>query len=169
MLAAAYHERTGDIAFIKRIWRSIERSLEWIDRYGDLDGDGFVEYARCHPKGLVNQGWKDSHDAVFHADGTLATPPIALCEIQAYVYAAFQGARRSRLRSVGRRRAADLAAKAERLAARSTRHSGTRIIGMYVLALDGAKRPCLVRASNAGHALLAGIAPRPRARGSLAR
>ena len=88
MLAAAYYERTGDYFFIDTIWPKIERALQWIDTYGDVDGDGFVEYCRRSPKGLVQQGWKDSKDSVFHADGTLADAPIALCEVQGYVYAA---------------------------------------------------------------------------------
>src|SRR6266567_6925712 len=62
--------------------------LRWIDEYGDCDGDGFVEYKQRSSKGLVQQGWKDSHDSVFHADGRMAEPPIALCEVQGYVYAA---------------------------------------------------------------------------------
>jgi Glycosyl transferases group 1 len=97
ILAAAYHERTGDVAFIESIWPNIESALRWIDRYGDVDGDGFVEYARHSPKGLVQQGWKDSRNSVFHVDGTMADGPIALCEVQGYVYAA-------------KRRAAELAA-----------------------------------------------------------
>jgi glycogen debranching enzyme len=85
MLAGAYYERTGDLALIRAIWPNIERALEWIDKYGDADGDGFVEYARRSRHGLVQQGWKDSYDSVFHRDGTLADPPIALCEVQGYV------------------------------------------------------------------------------------
>ena len=69
-----------------------KRRSTWIDRYGDRDGDGFVEYYRESENGLANQGWKDSHDSIFHADGRLATGPIALCEVQAYVYAAKEGA-----------------------------------------------------------------------------
>src|SRR5205085_12201784 len=88
MLAGAYYKRTGDRAFIDSIWPHVERALEWIDRYGDSDGDGFVEYSRKSKHGLVHQGWKDSQDSVFHSDGTLAEAPIALCEVQSYVYAA---------------------------------------------------------------------------------
>ena len=88
MLAGAYHKRTSDRAFLESIWPNIERALEWIDRYGDSDGDGFVEYARKAKHGLIHQGWKDSHDAIFHRDGTFAEGPIALCEVQGYVYAA---------------------------------------------------------------------------------
>ncbi len=88
MLAGAYYERTGDQAFITQIWPNIELALQWIDRAGDLDGDGFVEYSRRSKDGLIHQGWKDSQDAVFHADGRAAEGPIALCEVQGYVFAA---------------------------------------------------------------------------------
>src|SRR6184192_2386308 len=72
MLAGAYYKRTGDLTFIQSIWPNIELALAWIDRYGDPDGDGFVEYCRSSPTGLVQQGWKDSQDSVFHSDGTMA-------------------------------------------------------------------------------------------------
>lgn len=88
VLAGAYYERTGDLVFIQSIWPHVERALAWIDQYGDVDGDGLVEYVRHSQRGLVHQGWKDSQDAVFHEDGTLAEGPIALCEVQGYVYAA---------------------------------------------------------------------------------
>jgi len=87
-LAGQYLRRTGDIQFISRLWSNIRRALEWIDCYGDIDKDGFVEYQRNTAKGLVNQGWKDSDNAVFHRDGRSAEGPIALCEVQAYVYSA---------------------------------------------------------------------------------
>ena len=92
MLAAAYYERTGDLEFINSIWSNLQRALDWMDRYGDVDGDGFLEYARHSGTGLIQQGWKDSHDSVFHEDGTLAEAPIALCEVQGYAYAARKGA-----------------------------------------------------------------------------
>ena len=88
MLAGAHFDRTGDRQFLRRMWPHVERALEWIDKYGDVDGDGFVEYARHSHEGLVQQGWKDSNDSVFHDDGRIAEPPIALCEVQGYVYAA---------------------------------------------------------------------------------
>src|SRR6185312_13030633 len=88
LLAARYYARTGDRATVERLWPHIERALHWIDTYGDRDGDGYVEYARRNDKGLLNQGWKDSTDSIFHADGRLADGPIALCEVQAYVYGA---------------------------------------------------------------------------------
>jgi glycogen debranching enzyme len=88
LLAAAYFKRTGDRELIVRIWSNIERALHWIDHYGDRDGDGFVEYGRLTPHGLLQQGWKDSQDSIFHADRSIAKGPIALCEVQGYVYAA---------------------------------------------------------------------------------
>ena len=94
VLADAYFQRTADRELIENLWPNIRLALEWIDRYGDADGDGFVEYAAHSNKGLVQQGWKDSKDSVFHADGKLAEPPIALCEVQGY--AAERGVRSCR-------------------------------------------------------------------------
>jgi glycogen debranching enzyme len=114
VLAAAHYRRSGDLEFVKQLWPHVERALRWIDDYGDQDNDGFIEYYRATPSGLVNQGWKDSHDSVFHADGRLADGPIALCEVQAYVYAAKRGAAelaaalRRRQRAVGLLREARL-------------------------------------------------------------
>ena len=92
MLAAAYFARTGDLALIRSLWPHIEAALEWMTRYGDLDGDGFIEYRRKSADGLENQGWKDSSDAIFREDGALADAPIALVEVQAYAFAAYGGA-----------------------------------------------------------------------------
>ena len=160
MLAGAYCERTGDRAFLARLWPHVERALDWIDDYGDRDGDGFVEYARHSPTGLVQQGWKDSHDSVFHADGTLAEPPIALCEVQAYVYDARVRAARAgrRARATRTRARRSCGGSAEQLRRAFEERSGASDIGTYALALDGHKRPCRVRTSNAGHCLFGGIA-----------
>jgi glycogen debranching enzyme len=164
MLAGCYFERTGDLATIRVLWPHIVMALDWIDRYGDVDQDGFVEYARQSSEGLVNQGWKDSHDSIFHADGTAAAGPIALCEVQAYVYAAKRGAA-AIAQALGQRNlAAALDHAAETLRARFEAAFWCDELGTYALALDGAKRPCRVRSSNAGHALLAGIASAERAR-----
>ncbi|MGH8309582.1 MAG: amylo-alpha-1,6-glucosidase, partial [Steroidobacteraceae bacterium] len=158
MLAGAYYRRTADAAFIETIWPNVQAALAWIDRYGDVDRDGFVEYYRRSPNGLVQQGWKDSNDSVFHADGRLAEPPIALCEVQAYVY----GARLEGAELAGMLGHYDTA-RALRDAARELREKFQTSfwcdeIGVYALALDGDKRPCRVRSSNAGHCLLTGIA-----------
>ncbi len=164
MLAGAYWRRTADLPFLESIWASLRRALDWIDSYGDTDGDGFVEYHRRSHKGLVQQGWKDSQDSVFHADGRLAEGPIALCEVQGYVYAAKRGAA-GIARAMGREREAeDLLHQAEVLRERFEEAFWVDEIGMYALALDGAKQPCSVRTSNAGHCLFTGIAGGERAR-----
>src|ERR1700751_2011182 len=90
-LAGAYLQRTGNIRLIKELWPNLKLALRWIDTYGDCDGDGFVESRQRSSKGLVQQGWKDSHDSIFHADGRMAEAPIALCEVQGYVYSAKRG------------------------------------------------------------------------------
>ena len=88
LLVGAYYERTGDLPFFRHIWSNVKAALNWIDNFGDVDRDGFVEYARHAESGLLQQGWKDSQDSVFHANGQIARGPIAFCEVQAYVYAA---------------------------------------------------------------------------------
>ena len=163
MLAGEYLERTNDLETVSRLWPHIEAALNWIERYGDRDGDGFVEYERRTSQGLANQGWKDSHDAIFHADGRLAEGPIALVEVQAYVYAAWRAAERIAARLKDTKRALALNEKSEALRSRFDERFFDPSLGTYILALDGAKNACRVRASNAGHALFAGIAFRERA------
>jgi glycogen debranching enzyme len=158
LLAAAYYERTADIEFIKSIWPNIEAALDWIDNFGDIDRDGFVEYARHTESGLLQQGWKDSQDSVFHSDGSLAQGPIALCEVQSYVYAA-----KSRIAAVARdlgchAKADTLCVQAEELRKKFETAFWSDQLSMFVLALDGDKRQCSVRSSNAGHCLFSGIA-----------
>ena len=158
MLAGAYYRRTADISFIESIWPNVKAALEWMDRYGDADGDGFVEYHRRSANGLVQQGWKDSHDSVFHADGQLAEGPIALCEVQGYVYAArLAGAELATV--LGHHDiACTQADEARSLRERFQRRFWCAEMGVYALALDGEKHPCRVRASNTGHCLYTGIA-----------
>ncbi|HEY5225839.1 MAG TPA: amylo-alpha-1,6-glucosidase, partial [Methylovirgula sp.] len=163
MLAGAYLERTGDKAFVANLWPHILAALDWIDNYGDRDGDGFVEYFRRTDEGLANQGWKDSRDSIFHADGTLASGPIALVEVQAYVYAAKRAVGVIAHKLGDETRAARLAEEAEALRLRFDQAFWDESLGSYVLALDGNKQPCRVRTSNAGHALFAGIALPERA------
>jgi glycogen debranching enzyme len=163
MLAGLYLERTGDLETISGLWPQIEFALTWIDGPGDPDGDGFVEYDRQTDQGLANQGWKDSHDAVFHANGRLAKGPIALAEVQGYVFMAKRLAARA-ARRLGRTVLADaLDSQAMTLAARFDDAYWMPAFGTYALALDGDKRPCAVQTSNAGQVLLTGIAPRERA------
>ncbi len=163
VLAAAYFQRTADVEFMRGLWPHILAALEWIDRYGDRDGDGFVEYARQTDHGLVQQGWKDSSDSVFYSDGSLANGPIALCEVQSYVYAAKRGIA-AVARSIGQELLAEkLLGQAEELRGKFEAQFWCDELGMYVLALDGKKQPCRVRSSNAGHCLFSGIASDARA------
>jgi glycogen debranching enzyme len=163
-LAGAWLDRTGEVETLRPLWPHIDAALNWIETFGDRDGDGFLEYSRMTANGLANQGWKDSYDSVSHADGSLAEGPVALCEVQAYAYAAFlAGASIARALGLAPDRAATLEAKAAALRARFEASFWCPELGTYALALDHAKRPCRVRASNAGHALLGGIAAPDRA------
>ncbi|HEY0845083.1 MAG TPA: amylo-alpha-1,6-glucosidase [Noviherbaspirillum sp.] len=157
-LAGAYYERTGDLEFIRSIWDNILRALHWIDHFGDRDGDGFVEYARYSETGLAQQGWKDSHDSVFHRDGQLADAPIALCEVQGYVYEAKLRAAQLAALLGDQLLAASLTEEAAKLKKHFNEAFWCEEIGTFALALDGAKRQCAVPSSNAGHTLWSGIA-----------
>jgi glycogen debranching enzyme len=163
MLAGLYTEHTGDIETLRGLWPNVEAALGWIDGPGDLDRDGFVEYSRTSESGLANQGWKDSYDAIFHADGSIAQGPIALCEVQGYVYAAKRLAA-SAARRLGKHALGDaLDAQATKLAERFEAAFWCEDLGTYALALDGQKQPCRVHTSNAGQVLFSGIAAPERA------
>ncbi len=164
MLAGMYFERTGDIETIKSIWPNIRAALRWIDEYGDADGDGFVEYARESDNGLSNQGWKDSYDSIFHADGALAEGPIALCEVQGYVFAAKTHAARIAGHLGDGALETKLNAQAQTLQKNFDAAFWCEDLGAFALALDGRKQPCRVRTSNSGHALFAAIATSERAK-----
>ncbi len=161
LLAGLYLDRTGDIETIRALWPNLQAALAWIDGAGDPDADGFVEYARMTERGLANQGWKDSFDSIFHADGSAAEGPIALCEVQAYVFAAKQAAARI-ARALGED-GDGFARAAEALRQCFEDLFWMDDLGCYALALDGRKQPCRVLSSNAGHALFAGIAAPERA------
>jgi len=163
LLAGRYAQTTGDIETLRSLWPAIDRALEWIDGPGDPDQDGFVEYHRATDRGLGNQGWKDSHDAIFHADGRLAEGPIALSEVQGYVYAAKKLASWCAKKLGLTERARLLAEQADRLAERFEDAFWCEDLGTYALALDGEKRPCRVWTSNAGQVLFSGIARQERA------
>ena len=154
---------TGDDALLDRLWPNALAALAWIDDYGDLDGDGFVEYRRRSRLGLLNQGWKDSGDAIRHVDGSIAEPPIALAEVQGYVFAA----RRAMAHLARHRGEAELAARldaaADTLRTRFEAAFWLDDIGFYAMALDGRKRPVASIGSNAGQALWTGIIPPARA------
>jgi glycogen debranching enzyme len=157
LLAAAYYKRTGDLELVSRISPSIERALNWIDQYGDRDEDGFVEYGRSSRYGLSQQGWKDSQDSVFHSDGTLAEGPIALCEVQGYVYAAKREIA-DLFEDLGKQeKAASLRKEAALLKDRFHEAFWCEKMSSYAIALDGEKRRCEVRSSNAGQILFTGL------------
>jgi glycogen debranching enzyme len=163
VLAGRYWKRTGDDGLIRELWPNIEAALRWMDEFGDRDGDGFIEYHRAAESGLVNQGWKDSGDSIFHADGELCHGPIALVEVQAYAYEAKTVAAEM-AQSLGEMdRAEVLRAAAARLKRNFEAAFWSDDIGCYALALDGEKRPCLVVSSNAGQVLQSGIAEAIRA------
>lgn len=164
MLAGAYLDRTDDRAFLHSIWPNVLAALEWMDTYGDLDHDGYVEYQSRSSQGLIQQGWKDSHDAVFYSDGRIAEPPIALCEVQGYAYAAKRaGARLARafgLPDLAERLDAEAAALKEKFNV----DFWDEELGTFALALDGSKKKCSVKTSNPGHCLFSGIASEANAK-----
>jgi len=163
-LAGEYLARTGNLEFVRTIWPNVKRALKWMEAYGDRDKDGFIEYEKTSDQGLIQQGWKDSHDSIFYADGRIAEPPIALCEVQAYAFAAKRAAA-TLAHAMGED---DLGARleAESLALQGEfeRAFWNDQLGTYALALDGKKRQCAVAASNAGHALFCEVPSAERAR-----
>ena len=164
LLAGEYWQRTADAATIRRLWPNICAALDWIDRHSREDAYGFLRHSRNAEKGLVNQGWKDSFDFIFHADGRLAEGTIALVEVQAYVVAAKRSIA-SAARELGHSEMADrLLEEAQRLASAVERHFWCEELGIYGIAIDGAGKLCRVRTSNAGHVLFANAAPEARAR-----
>jgi len=164
MLAGRYLQRTGDLAFVESIWPHIKRALDWINMYGDMDGDGFVEYARKTEIGIRNQAWKDSPESVFHENGDLATPPVAICEIQGYVFAAKRQAAYIAQQLGLQQIAFELLSQAKEIQRNFEETFWDETLPGYVLALDQNKRPCRVRASNMGHCLFSGISSSAHAR-----
>ena len=161
VLAAAYFRRTGDLDFIRGIWPHILAALDWMQ--ATAAGGQFLAYDRKSVNGLINQGWKDSGDSIFHADGRLAEAPIALAEVQAYAYAAYLGAAELAARLGEVDRANQLTGLAQRLGRAFEAAFWLDDLGTYALALDGLGRPCRVAASNAGHVLFGGLASPERA------
>ena len=157
MLAGGYYRWTLDIDTLARLRPALDAALAWIDEWGDRDGDGFIEYERRSPAGSLNQGWKDSHDAVVHADGSLAQGPIALVEAQGYVYEA-----KLRIAEVYEAfgeadRASRLRGEAEALRAAFNEAFWDPDEGFFALALDGRKQQVRSVSSNPAHCLYCGI------------
>jgi glycogen debranching enzyme len=165
LLVLARHATwTGSLDVFHALHENVERALEWVDRYGDANGDGYVEYASTTKRGLVNQGWKDSGDAIVTADGSLASPPISLAEVQGYVYAAKLGLADLFERDGDADRASRLRTEAGSLRERFERDFWSDELGCYVLALGRDGKPCDVVSSNAGQVLWSGIASPDHAR-----
>ena len=162
-LLGRYVETTGDLELAEQLWSNVERALVWIEKWGDCDGDMYVEYLRKTPRGLANQGWKDSFDAISHADGTLARPPIALCEVQGYVYAAYTSIAGIATRLGREELAAGLNQHAATLKSRFSHDFWLEHERTVALALDADKRPCRVMSSNAGHCLATDLLNREQA------
>jgi glycogen debranching enzyme len=157
MLAGAYAHRTGDLAFIERLWPALCAATAWIERTCDGNPLGFLDYARGEDSGLSNQGWKDSEDSVFHADGRIPDGPIALVEVQGYAFAAFRAMADLALRRGEQADAARWQARAQALRDAVERHFWMPEQGFYGIAVDGDGALCRVRASNPGHLLYVGL------------
>jgi glycogen debranching enzyme len=163
ILLSEYIAWTWDKKSLEEWWPFALKALDWIDQWGDSDGDGFVEYIKKSPTGLINQGWKDSHDSVMHRDGQLAKPPISLCEVQGYAFRARMGMS-GLARFLGQNTLAErLRRDALLLKSLFTEKFWDSEGQFFYLALDGAHRPCAVRSSNMGHALWSHIATQEQA------
>ena len=163
-LAGAYADRTGDLEFIDRLWPSLLAAVNWMDQYGDSNGDGLIDYQRGRDSGLSNQGWKDSEDSVFHADGSFPEGPIALVEVQGYAFAAYRA-----MADLAERRGDDHASARWRIRSEALRQAVEERFwmedqGTYGIAIDGKGQLCRVRSSNPGHLLFCGLPTPERAR-----
>jgi glycogen debranching enzyme len=154
---------TGDLALFNELRQNVEQALEWIDRYGDRDGDEYLEYDSTTKHGLINQGWKDSGDAIVTAEGRLAEPPISLVEVQGYVYMAKRAIADLYERAGESDRAADLRRQADTLRERFNRDFWLEEKQCFALALEVEDRPCAVVSSNPGQALWSGIVDEEKA------
>ncbi|QUD88822.1 amylo-alpha-1,6-glucosidase [Phenylobacterium montanum] len=161
-LAGAYLQRTDDVALIDAIWPAVCKAMAWIETYGDSNGDGLIDYQRGAESGLTNQGWKDSEDSVFHADGRLPQGPVALVEVQGYAYAAYRA-----MAQMAERLAEDdpevWNRKAEVLRERVEERFWMAEHGYYGIAIDGEGELCATETSNAGHLLFSGLPDMHRA------
>ena len=159
-----YTRTTGDLALARTLWPNVARAVDWIERYGDRDGDGFVEYATERGGFLVNEGWKDSVDSVRFADGRLARQPIALVEVQGYVADAF--ARVAELHQLvgDGGEAARLSRRADELRQAIAARYWLPARDTYAEALDGDKQRVDALTSNPGHLLWSGVVDGERAR-----
>ncbi|MEO6796843.1 MAG: glycogen debranching N-terminal domain-containing protein [Candidatus Dormibacter sp.] len=164
ILLDEYERWTGDTALVHNLEPAARAALAWIERYGDLDGDGYLEHRTRSSKGLVNQGWKDSWNSMLFADGRVAEGPIAVCEVQGYAYdARLRAARLARSIWNDTGLADRLEADAALLRSRFNRDFWSESRGHYVVALDGQKHQVDALTSNIGHLLWSGIVDPERA------
>ena len=163
-LAGAYADRTGDLEFIDRLWPSLTAAIQWMEEFGDSNGDGLIDYQRAAETGLANQGWKDSQDSVFHADGSFPDGPIALVEVQGYAFAAYRAMAGLAERRGDADTAARWRARAEQIRAAVEERFWMEDEGLYGIAIDGHGQLCRVRASNTGHLLFCGLPSPERAK-----
>ena len=161
-LAGAYLRRTDDVELIGELWPALQAAMDWVETYGDSNGDGLIDYQRGADTGLANQGWKDSQDSVFHADGHMPAGPIALVEVQGYAFAACRAMARiaRRLSEPG---ADAWTGKAEVIRARVEERFWMEESGFYGIAIDGHGNLCTPQASNAGHLMFVGLPAADRA------
>lgn len=163
MLAGAYEKRTGDFSVVDGIWNALLGAVAWIERRMESSPTGFLDYARGERSGLANQSWKDSHDSMFHADGSFPVGPVAVVEVQGYAYAAFRAmAQLARHRGMSQQASA-WNERASRLREAIEERFWLSGMNFYALALDGQGEPCRVFASDAGHLLYCGVASDERA------
>ena len=162
MLAGAYAERTDDLAFIDEIWPALTSATRWIEDNAARHGRGFLCYARGEKSGLANQGWKDSHDSVFHENGFTPNGPIALIEVQGYAYRALRAVSGLAKLRGDHNLAEQWSSRALELAEAVEKHFWLEDKQFYALALDGDGQACRVRASNAGHLLYTGLPSQER-------
>lgn len=164
MLAGEYERHTGDRTLADEIWNALEAAIGWIKRRLDQSATGFLDYARGEQTGLVNQGWKDSHDSISHADGRLACGPIAVVEVQAYAYSALMAMADLTEARNDPKSAAALRMRAGRLRTAIEERFWIAEDSFYALAIDGRGQQCRVQASNAGHLLFCKVSDEARAR-----
>ncbi|WP_304176352.1 amylo-alpha-1,6-glucosidase [Phenylobacterium aquaticum] len=162
-LAGAYAERTGDLQLIDDLWPALTAATAWMEHFGDTDGDGLIDYARGAESGLANQGWKDSQDSVFHADGRFPKGPIALVEVQGYAFAAYKAMSRFALWRKDVAGAQRWAERAEHIRVTVEARFWMEDQGGYGIAIDGAGELCRVASSNPGHLLFCGLPSPERA------
>ncbi|MFZ0817131.1 MAG: glycogen debranching N-terminal domain-containing protein [Candidatus Sulfotelmatobacter sp.] len=164
ILVAQHAKWTGDLTLFHELKRPIESAFNWIRKYGDESGNGYLEYKSKSKKGLGNQGWKDSGDAIVNSDGSLALPPIALVEVQGYVYLAKMTVAELYDRAGDRSAAEGLRDEARQLRTHFERDFWLKEKGIYALALQAGKNPAAVVSSNAGQALWSGMVDAARAK-----